>query len=58
MDQIDAALTHVCGEQSYLHVSLYDVLEVGTDDFTDQVHLTSAGSHKLWHALKDRLGLS
>lgn len=59
MNQIDAALTEVCESQSYVHVSLYDVLELGTDDFnSDQVHPTSAGSHKLWLALKDRLDLS
>lgn len=58
MDEVDRILTQVCDEAGYEHVSLLDVLEVGTDDLNpDQVHPTSAGSAKLWDAFKEREGL-
>lgn len=59
MDQIDGALTQICEEQGYEHVSLYDVLQVGTSDFNaDQCHPTTSGSDKLWAALEERLDLT
>lgn len=59
MDQIDQALTQICEEQGYEHVSLYDVLQVGTSDFNaDQCHPTTSGSDKLWAALEERLNLT
>lgn len=58
MDQADAVLAELCQEEGYLHVSLLDVLELGTDDLNpDQVHPTSSGSHKLWEALSEQLGI-
>lgn len=58
MGEVDRILTQVCDEAGYEHVSLLDVLEVGTSDLNpDQVHPTSAGSAKLWDAFKDREGL-
>lgn len=59
LDQIDEALTQICEEQGYEHVSLYDVLQVGTSDFNaDQCHPTTSGSDKLWAALEERLNLT
>lgn len=59
MDQVDGALTQICGEQGYEHVSLYDVLQVGTSDLNaDQCHPTTSGSDKLWAALEERLDLT
>jgi lysophospholipase L1-like esterase len=59
MDQVDGALTQICEEQGYEHVSLYDVLQVGTSDFNaDQCHPTTSGSDKLWAALEERLNLT
>ena len=59
MDQIDAVLTEVSAVHGWEHVSLYDVLAVGTDDFfPDEVHPTEQGSTKLWEALHARLGLA
>ncbi len=58
MDQIDDVLAGVCAEKGYEHVSLMDALVLGSDDFNpDQVHPTSAGSLKLWEALRTRLDL-
>ena len=59
MDQIDGALTQICEEQGYEHVSLYDVLQVGISDLNaDQCHPTTSGSDKLWAALEERLDLT
>lgn len=59
MDQVDEALTQICEEQGYEHVSLYDVLQVGTSDLNaDQCHPTTSGSDKLWAALEERLNLT
>lgn len=59
MDQIDAALTEVCAVHGWEHISLLDVLAVGTEDFfEDQVHPTDIGSAKLWEAFHARLGLA
>ena len=58
MDQIASALEAVCTEQGRTCVSQLDTLKVGTTDFNeDNVHPTSAGSHKLWQALKSKLEL-
>lgn len=58
MDQIASALESVCAEQGRTCVSQLDTLKVGSSDFNeDQVHPTSAGSHKLWQALKSKLEL-
>ena len=58
MDQIASALEAVCAEQGRTCVSQLDTLTVGTADFNeDNVHPTSAGSHKLWQALKSKLEL-
>lgn len=58
MDEVDQILSKVCEEEGYEHVSLLDVLEVGTDDLNpDQVHPTTAGSDKLWEAFREREGL-
>ncbi len=58
MDQIASALEAVCAEQGRTCVSQLDTLKVGTTDFNeDNVHPTSAGSHKLWQALKSKLEL-
>ena len=58
MDQIDQVLAELSSEHGWEHVSLFDVLAVGSDDFfPDQVHPTAAGSAKLWAALSQRLGL-
>lgn len=58
MGQVDQVLGELCAEAGWEHVSLYDVLVPGTSDFNeDQVHPTSAGSQKLWAALRERLGL-
>ena len=59
MDQIDQTLAVICEAHDWEHVSLLDVLQVGTDDFfEDQVHPTASGSAKLWDALRTRLGLT
>ena len=58
MDQIASALEAVCAEQGRTCVSQLDTLKVGSSDFNeDNVHPTSAGSHKLWQALKSKLEL-
>lgn len=58
MDQIDQVLTDLSLERGWEHISLYDVLVVGTDDFfPDQVHPTAQGSAKLWEAFGQRLDL-
>ncbi len=58
MDLIDQTLTEVSSEHGWEHVSLLDVLQVGSSDFfDDQVHPTEEGSKKLWEAFRDRLGL-
>lgn len=57
MDQVDVMLSEVCEEHGWLHVSLLGVLELGTSDYNeDQCHPTTAGSDKLWEALKTELG--
>ena len=58
MSAIDEVLVELCAEHGWEHVSLLDVLAIGTDDFyEDQVHPTARGSAKLWEALKQRLSL-
>lgn len=58
MDEVDRVLSGVCDEAGYEHVSLYDALDLGGPDLCeDQVHPTTAGSHKLWRAFCERLGL-
>ena len=59
IDQIDQVLTSVCAEHGWEHISLYDALELYSDDFfPDMVHPTAAGSQKLWEAFQSRLGLA
>ncbi|MBP3892917.1 MAG: SGNH/GDSL hydrolase family protein, partial [Atopobiaceae bacterium] len=59
MDQIDAVLSEESAVHGWEHVSLLDVIAVGTDDFfPDQVHPTEQGSAKLWEAFRTRLGLA
>lgn len=59
IDQVDEVLTQICEQRGYEHYSLYDALELYSDDFNrDQVHPTSAGSHKLWLSLKEQMGLA
>lgn len=58
MDRIEAALRDLSKEHDWEFVSLYDALQVGTDDFQeDQVHPSESGSRKLWEAFRDRLQL-
>lgn len=58
MDEIAGVLQRISSERGYTCVSLLDALVVGSADFNeDQVHPTSAGSHKLWESLKARLDL-
>ena len=58
MGQVDQVINQVCQEHGYEHISLLDVLQVGTDDFNpDQLHPTTKGSDKLWEAFKERLDL-
>lgn len=59
MEQIDQILNDLCASHDWEHVSLLDVLTVGSDDFfEDQVHPTASGSAKLWDALRDQLNLA
>lgn len=58
VDQVDVVLAELSAVHGWEHVSLLDVLEVGTDDFfDDQVHPTESGSAKLWEAFRQRLNL-
>ena len=58
MDRIEAALSDVSEEHDWEFVSLYDALQVGTDDFQDdQVHPSESGSRKLWEAFRTKLHL-
>ena len=58
MGQVDSALTEICAEHGWEHISLLDVLEVDSGDFLpDLVHPSEQGSAKLWEAFRDRLGL-
>ena len=59
LDQIDQVLGELSAAHGWEHISMYDVLEVGTDDFfPDQCHPTEQGSAKLWEAFRTRLGLA
>ena len=59
MAEVDRVLDRVSAQAGYVHVSVLDVLSLGTSDFNaDGVHPTSSGSQKLWLTLSERLGLS
>lgn len=57
-DVLERVLSELAAAHGWEFVSLYGVLELGTDDYLfDQCHPTSAGSHKLWEHLRATLGL-
>lgn len=59
LDLIDQTLTDICAAHGWEHISLYDVLELYSDDFfPDECHPTEQGSAKLWDAFHARLGLA
>ena len=57
-DVLERVLGDVSARNGWEFHSLLDALELGTDDFNeDQCHPTSVGSHKLWEALREQLGI-
>jgi lysophospholipase L1-like esterase len=59
MQRADQILTSLCKMKGYVHVSLLNTLQLDTADFNDdELHPTTAGSHKLWQALKTQLALT
>ncbi|SDR66397.1 SGNH/GDSL hydrolase family protein [Parafannyhessea umbonata] len=58
MQRADQILTSLCKMKGYVHVSFLDTLQLDSEDFNaDELHPTTAGSHKLWQAFKTQLGL-
>ncbi|MGO5211627.1 SGNH/GDSL hydrolase family protein [Parafannyhessea sp. LCP21S3_E6] len=58
MQRADQVLTSLCKMKGYVHVSFLDTLQLDSEDFNaDELHPTTAGSHKLWQAFKTQLGL-
>jgi lysophospholipase L1-like esterase len=58
MQRADQILTSLCKMKGYVHASFLNTLQLDTADFnTDELHPTTAGSHKLWQALKTQLAL-
>lgn len=58
MQRAGQILTSLCKMKGYVHVSLLDTLQLDSEDFNaDELHPTTAGSHKLWQAFKTQLGL-
>lgn len=58
MQRADQILTSLCKMKGYVHASFLDTLQLDTADFnTDELHPTTAGSHKLWQAFKAQLAL-
>ena len=59
MQRADQILTSLCKMKGYVHASLLNTLQLDTADFNDdELHPTTAGSHKLWQALKTQLALT
>ena len=55
---VERVLREVCESHSWSFVSLYDAIELGTDQLnSDGCHPTSKGSHRLWDRVKSDLGL-
>jgi lysophospholipase L1-like esterase len=58
MQRADQILASLCKMKGYVHVSFLDTLQLDSEDFNaDELHPTTAGSHKLWQAFKTQLGL-
>ena len=58
MRRADQILTSLCKMKGYVHASLLNTLQLDTADFNDdELHPTTAGSHKLWAALREQLAL-
>ncbi|HAM08672.1 MAG TPA: GDSL family lipase, partial [Collinsella sp.] len=59
MQRADQILTSLCKMKGYVHASFLNTLQLDTADFNDdELHPTTAGSHKLWQALKTQLALT
>lgn len=55
---VERVLREVCESHSWSFFSLYDAIELGTDQLnSDGCHPTSKGSHRLWERVKSDLGL-
>lgn len=58
MRRADQILTSLCKMKGYVHASFLNTLQLDTADFNDdELHPTTAGSHKLWAALREQLAL-
>ena len=58
MTEVDEVLTDLCNKHGWEHASQLDTLKIHTKDFfADQVHPTESGSHKIWLAFAEQLGL-
>ena len=58
MRRADQILTSLCKMKGYVHASFLNTLQLDTADFNDdELHPTTAGSHKLWAAFREQLAL-
>ncbi|WP_328804371.1 SGNH/GDSL hydrolase family protein [Parafannyhessea umbonata] len=58
MQRADQVLASLCKMKGYVHVSFLDTLQLDSEDFNaDELHPTTAGSHKLWQAFREQLAL-
>lgn len=58
LNEVDQALTQLCAQYGWEHISLYDAVDPQSDDLRDDhVHPTPKGAKRLWTAFCDRLAL-
>jgi lysophospholipase L1-like esterase len=58
MRRADQILASLCKMKGYVHASFLNTLQLDTADFNDdELHPTTAGSHKLWAAFREQLAL-